>query len=76
MPKIVLGVIIMNRNLDGCYFRVKRNNMYQSICFSDLTSEERNEILKNKDNEWLSSLCCYLADRIKTIGEELDICCD
>ena len=36
----------MNRNLDGIYFRIKRNNKYESICFSDLTEDEMDEILK------------------------------
>ena len=35
------------RNLDGVYFRVQRNNKWQSICFSDLTEEEKNKIKEN-----------------------------
>lgn len=63
----------MNRNLDGVYFRVKRDGRYQSICFSDLTSEERDEILKDRPVEWLRNLCCILADTIQHIDEEFDI---
>ncbi len=63
----------MNRNLDGVYFRVKRDDEWQNICFSDLTEDERNEMMKGRSIEWLQSLCGILADTIKQIGDELDI---
>lgn len=63
----------MNRNLDGCYFRVERDGKWQDICFSDLTKEEQKLMLKDKNEEWLKSLCFYLADVIKDIGDKLDI---
>lgn len=63
----------MNRNLDGCYFRVERNGKWQDICFSDLTREEQKLMLKSKNEEWLKSLCFYLAYVIKDIGDKLDI---
>ena len=63
----------MNRNLDGCYFRVKRNGKWESVCFSDLTEEERESVLSDRNEKWLKSLCCYLADTIKNIGEQLDL---
>lgn len=66
----------MNRNLDGVYFRTKRDNKYENICFSDLTKEERKEILKNRDEKWLKDLCCILADTIKKIGDQFDIMCE
>lgn len=62
----------MIRNLDGCYFRVKRNGKWQNICFSDLNTEERLEVLKDKDVVFLQRLCLMLADTIKEIGEEFD----
>lgn len=61
------------RNLDGVYFRVKRENGYEAICFSDLTNEERNEILASRENEWLAQMCRILADTIYGIGEQFDI---
>lgn len=61
------------RNLDGVYFRVKRENGYEAICFSDLTNEERNEILTGRENEWLAQMCRILADTIYSIGEQFDI---
>ena len=36
-------------NLDGVYFRVKRNGKWDNICFSDLTEDEQDvaiEIVK------------------------------
>lgn len=30
----------MNRELDGCYFRIVRDGVGQSVCFTDLTKEE------------------------------------
>lgn len=63
----------MNRNLDGCYFRVQRGYKWQNICFSDLTKDERDAILDGKSAEWLRSLVCHLADQIALIGEQLNI---
>lgn len=63
----------MNRNLDGCYFRVNRNGKWQNVCFSDLSPEERLEIVKDKDVGFLQRLCFILADTIKAIGEQFDL---
>lgn len=63
----------MNRNLDGCYFRVKRDDKWQNICFTDLTHEERDKVLEGRTAEWLKSLCVYLADVISGIGEQFDL---
>ena len=63
----------MNRNLDGVYFRIKRDEKWQSICFSDLTEEEMDEVMKNKTKEWLCNMCKILGKTIKHIGDELDI---
>lgn len=61
------------RELDGVYFRVKRNEKWQNICFSDLTEEEMDEILKDRNEEWLRSLCKILGQTIRDIGDQLDI---
>lgn len=61
------------RNLDRIYFRIERNNKFDNVCFSDLTENEMNEVLANKDKEWLISLCKGLGNTIKSIGEQLDI---
>ena len=61
------------RNLDGVYFRVERNGKWENICFSDLTKEERNNVMLGKSEVWLRSLCDILADTIKDIGNMFDL---
>lgn len=61
------------RDLDGVYFRVKRDGCWQNVCFSDLTSAEREEVMKDRPTEWLKQMCRILADTIKCIGEEFDL---
>lgn len=63
----------INRELDGCYFRIQRNGKWQNICFSDLTEAERDSVMKDRDERWLKSLCGHLADCLREIGDELDI---
>lgn len=63
----------MNRDLDGIYFRVKRGNRWESVCFSDLSDEEMDEILKDRNEEWLKSVCKILGRTIRRIGDELKI---
>lgn len=64
---------MINRNLDGCYFRVCRDGRWQSICFSDLTENERYDVVRGRSVAWLESLCCHLADCLRNIGDQLDI---
>ena len=65
----------MNRDLDGCYFRVKRDDKWQNVCFSDLTQDEREAVCKNRSAEWLESLAFHLADQLKLIGDQFNIIC-
>ena len=62
----------MRRYLDGVYFRIGTEN----ICFSDLTEEQQDEVIKDRDAEWLRSLCKILAKTLKDIGDELDMVCE
>ena len=64
---------VIERNLDGVYFRVLRGGKYKSVCFSDLTTKERDEILEKKEAPWLKSLCGILADTIREIGDQFNI---
>lgn len=63
----------MDRNLDRVYFRIKREDKWCNICFSDLTDKEKIEVMKNKDVVWLKSLCITLGNSIKRIGDEFDL---
>ena len=62
----------MNRELDGCYFRIVRDGIGQSVCFTDLTKEEREKLLEDKDTQFLKNLCSYLADRILELGDIIE----
>ena len=63
----------MNRNLDGVYFRVKRNDKWENICFSDLTPEEMGSVLVGRNEEWLKLMCIILGGTIKNIGDQFNI---
>ena len=63
----------IKRNLDGVYFRIKRDGLWQNICFSDLTEKEMEEVMKDRSEEWLRSLCKILGKTIRNIGDQLDI---
>ena len=62
----------MNRELDGCYFRIVWDGVGQSVCFTDLTKEERTALLADKDVQFLKNLCSYLADRIQELGDIIE----
>ncbi len=61
------------RNLDGMFFRIKRDGKYQNICFSDMMTEERLEVLKDKDVEFMRRMCLILAEKMREIGDKFDI---
>ena len=63
----------IKRDLDGVYFRVKRGERYEDVCFSDLETDEREEVMSGRDRRWLKSLCNILADSLYQIGEQFDI---
>lgn len=63
----------MNRDLDGIYFRVKRGQRWESVCFSDSTDEEMDKVLEGHTADWLKSTCKILGRTIRRIGDELEI---
>ena len=65
----------MDRELDGIYFRLKRNNRWENVCFSDMTEEQMYEVMKDRDADWFKSVCVRLATCLKEIGDQFDICC-
>ena len=66
----------MDRNLDGIYFRVQRDGKWGNACFSDLSQEEMERVMENRDVDWLKSMCIQLGKTIRRIGDELDIVCE
>lgn len=63
----------IDRELDGVYFRIKRDDKYEDICFSDLTEEEMDSVLAERDNEWLTRMCKILGRTIRCIGDAFDL---
>ena len=69
------------RNLDGVYFRVKRDGKWQNICYSDMTADERDEIARKKAKhatpeqqaEWWRSMADIMADALYDMGEQFGI---
>ena len=61
------------RDLDGSYFRVKRNGKWKNISFSDLTESEMYEVIDSKGMMWLKNMCVFLGQTIRKIGDEFDL---
>lgn len=59
----------IKRNLDGVYFRIGTEN----ICFSDLTEDQQDNVMENRSEEWLKSMCKHLANTIREIGDQFDL---
>lgn len=59
--------------LDGVFFRIKRGQKFEDICFSDLTEAEQDEVMKDRNEEWLKSMCKILAKSLRNIGEQFKI---
>ena len=66
----------IERNLDGVYFRVMRNGKGFSICFTDLTAEEQDNILSGYEKDQLLRMCKILAEALRQMGDQLDIVCN
>lgn len=56
--------------MDGSYFRVERNGKWENVVFSDLTTQERKEILNKKEKEFAINIADYLATQLYLIGKE------
>lgn len=50
-----------------------RDSVGQAVCLTDLTKEERDALVSDKDEQFLRNLCCYLADRIQELGDILEM---
>ena len=68
----------MDRKLDGVFFRIERNGKIENVCFSDMTTKEKDEVVweRNKDAEYWKRMAYIMADCLKKIGDELDIVCE
>ena len=63
----------MDRKLDGMFFRVKRDGKWENVCISDMTNEKREEVLKNKEPQFLKKVIDNLCDTLKGIGDQFDL---
>lgn len=66
---------IVHRDLDGYYFRIERNNKVDNFCWSDLTEEERYQVINGYSIDALKRFCVELGDVIRNIGDQLDLVC-
>lgn len=73
IDKLIENFTTEYRNLDGYYFRVQRDGKWLNICWSDLTESEMKEIVKDRDTNWLASLCIGLGKRMREIGDVMNI---
>lgn len=63
----------MNRGLDGIYFRIERNGKWQSICLSDMTEEEFDNVMEKRNRQFAVNCCKILAKKLREIGDEFDL---
>ena len=56
------------RDLDGYYFRIKRNEKWQNICFTDMTRAEALGVMEGRSDEWLNSLYDGLIKLLQELG--------
>lgn len=61
------------RDLDPVYFRVCRDGLWLSLCFTDLTEDEQDSVTKDWQEENWKGLAYILADTIRKIGDELGL---
>lgn len=61
------------RNLDGCYFRVQREGKWYSLCWTDLTEEERVKLAEGKDVYWLRRMLEYITVQFRNVGDHFDV---
>lgn len=67
------NVIPIPRELDGIYYRVERDGKWCNRCFTDLTTEEQEEMIKKYDVEGLKRMVMLLAKILRDIGDTFDI---
>lgn len=63
----------IKRNLSGVYIRVKRGDGWESVDFTDLTVEERENYLSKQEPQALIEMCRHLANAVGRISDEMDI---
>ena len=67
---------MINRNLDGIYFRIERDGKCQNLCFSDLTEDEQKKVLKDKSPDFVLQIALNMAARLREVGDKFDLQCE
>ena len=67
-----MGEYPVKRNLDNIYFRTCRDGKWISICWSDMTPEERNGV-GERSAGWWKDLAEQLGDCLHKIGDQFEI---
>ena len=63
------------RELDGIFFRCQRDGRWINRCWTDMTQEERERVSSDRPASWWQSMAEHLADRLRTVGDQLDLYC-
>ena len=65
----------MERELTGIYFRVKRDDKYENIDFTDLTFEEQADILDKEGNEhgFMDRMFNFLQEDLNNLIDTFDL---
>lgn len=61
------------RNLDGYYFNIKRQNVVETVCLSDMNEYEIDNAILKYTNKQLKALVKGLSSRLYQIGEAYNI---
>ena len=72
------------RNLDGVFFRVQRDGKWNNVCYSDMTPDERKEVIYDRMGErpldeqvgYYRRLAELMADYLYDMGEQLGVMCE
>ena len=61
-------------NLDGIFFRIERDGKWMNVCLSDMTTEERENVIKlwvhERDTNWFKGAIHHLCDCLYKVGEQ------
>ena len=67
------NIIPIPRELDGIYYRVERDGKWCNRCFTDLTTDEQEEMIKKYVAEGLKRMVMLLAKILRDIGDTFNI---
>ena len=61
------------RDMDGVYFRVKRDGEFKAICWSDLIDDERDQMGEGRPLEWWRNMALIMTRQLRWVADELDL---